>query len=522
MTQHSQNGEGVEVIQSDRDYAAILSPTYAASVLAGDMDDTENVQVFARYRQSLTAREPATADVGRVREAAMQKAREEGAPDEDILCFKMAYQYYDKAAALSRAAPSSGHAMGEMYPEDPRYPSEDQPPIYIPPPTVNDSPQAKPTFEEINAAFMADFPDYAPGKPQSEWMPRAHFQIVVHEDLSTTLKVEASKIDPNVALTTAIKALVAEKGDLANCPAHQSSVRCAGVPTNAQVREAMQDAWDSFCTDAQAIPGDIRREGRKTYFMAGVWADHTAMALRAILSRQRVDACRFTTAVEWVRDAMSQAGAIEVKPDFARAFRHLAKYATDEALSAFVAALSPSSRHAMAEGEREAADVFDRRPRVASPQFGSEPTLREMVRFYYGQHGQADPDGDTEQYFAALATTPPTGNVATEAHGKALFDYEMRLRGVKAVWADEDPDDQAGWIASAQVVLSTPPTPKGGLPGRGEDDDTIEEFAFLYRQYGLEADENLAPDALILKGKVLAALAPAEAIRDGREGGEAA
>ena len=39
-----------------------------------------------------------------------------------------------------------------------------------------------------------------------------------------------------------------------------------------------------------------------------------------------------------------------------------------------------------------------------------------------------------------------------------------------------------------------------------EADDIIAEFAFLYRQYGLEADGNLAPDGLELKRKVLAAL----------------
>lgn len=61
--------------------------------------------------------------------------------------------------------------------------------------------------------------------------------------------------------------------------------QAASVPTDKQVREAMQDAWDNFCDDAQAIPGDIRREGRKTFFVAGTWADHTAMNLRAIMAR---------------------------------------------------------------------------------------------------------------------------------------------------------------------------------------------------------------------------------------------
>ncbi len=56
------------------------------------------------------------------------------------------------------------------------------------------------------------------------------------------------------------------------------------VPTDAQVREAMQTAWDDFCDDAQAYPGDMRREGRKLFFTAGVWADHTAMHLRHALA----------------------------------------------------------------------------------------------------------------------------------------------------------------------------------------------------------------------------------------------
>lgn len=80
MTQHSQNGEGVEVIQSDRVQAALLydrtsrqswdsskEPHTAAGqhMLNGKGDGSPYVQAFAAYRQSLTAREPATADVGR-------------------------------------------------------------------------------------------------------------------------------------------------------------------------------------------------------------------------------------------------------------------------------------------------------------------------------------------------------------------------------------------------------------------------------------------------------------------------
>lgn len=55
------------------------------------------------------------------------------------------------------------------------------------------------------------------------------------------------------------------------------------LPTDAQVSEAMQTAWDDFCADAQAHPDDIYREGGKTFFRAGTWARHTAMELRALL-----------------------------------------------------------------------------------------------------------------------------------------------------------------------------------------------------------------------------------------------
>lgn len=70
MTQHSQNGEGVEVIQSDRTFIAsvlrlIGGYEIQSSVIeSGQHDDGDIVQATARYRQSL-ARDPATADVGR-------------------------------------------------------------------------------------------------------------------------------------------------------------------------------------------------------------------------------------------------------------------------------------------------------------------------------------------------------------------------------------------------------------------------------------------------------------------------
>lgn len=52
--------------------------------------------------------------------------------------------------------------------------------------------------------------------------------------------------------------------------------------------------------------------------------------------------------------------------------------------------------------------VWDHRPQCSDPKFGPEPSIRQMVRFYYGQHGMIDPDADTDAYLAALAASRPT------------------------------------------------------------------------------------------------------------------
>lgn len=65
----------------------------------------------------------------------------------------------------------------------------------------------------------------------------------------------------------------------------------ATLPTDAQVREAMQTAWDDYCDDAKAFPGDLTKLSRgRIMFTAGTWADHTAMHLRAALSPQTLPA----------------------------------------------------------------------------------------------------------------------------------------------------------------------------------------------------------------------------------------
>jgi hypothetical protein len=59
------------------------------------------------------------------------------------------------------------------------------------------------------------------------------------------------------------------------------------LPTDAQVREAMQTAWDDYCDDAKVFPSDLKKLSRgRVMFTAGVWADHTAMHLRAALATQ--------------------------------------------------------------------------------------------------------------------------------------------------------------------------------------------------------------------------------------------
>lgn len=62
---------------------------------------------------------------------------------------------------------------------------------------------------------------------------------------------------------------------------------------------------------------------------------------------------------------------------------------------------------------------------------------------------------------------------------------------------------------SAMLAVFPEPVPATNQAGEVErsDDEVIAEFAFLYHAYGIEADDKLAPDALELKRKVLAALA---------------
>lgn len=59
------------------------------------------------------------------------------------------------------------------------------------------------------------------------------------------------------------------------------------TPTADQIAEAMQDAWNNFCADAQAHPDCFYREGRQLFadFQRGTYASQVARQLRFIVER---------------------------------------------------------------------------------------------------------------------------------------------------------------------------------------------------------------------------------------------
>lgn len=53
------------------------------------------------------------------------------------------------------------------------------------------------------------------------------------------------------------------------------------------VREAMQDAWNSICSDTGCHPGDIRHAGRELYFEPHHWANLVAKLLFCNVVKRR-------------------------------------------------------------------------------------------------------------------------------------------------------------------------------------------------------------------------------------------
>lgn len=61
------------------------------------------------------------------------------------------------------------------------------------------------------------------------------------------------------------------------------------APTEKQIAEAMQDAWNEFCADAQAHPDCFYREGKKLFadFSLGNYALMVSNHLRFIMIRDK-------------------------------------------------------------------------------------------------------------------------------------------------------------------------------------------------------------------------------------------
>lgn len=49
-------------------------------------------------------------------------------------------------------------------------------------------------------------------------------------------------------------------------------------------------------------------------------------------------------------------------------------------------------------------DIFDKEPQLAEPKYGTEPSLRKVLRRYYTSHGIHVDEADTlvEQYIAEI------------------------------------------------------------------------------------------------------------------------
>lgn len=163
-----------------------------------------------------------------------------------------------------------------------------------------------------------------------------------------------------------------------------------------------------------------------------------------------------------------------------------------------------------ASGSGDAGSGWDYRPQCSDPKFGPEPSIRQMVRFYYGKHGQIDPDGDTEAYLSSLAASRPADAGAGEPF--AYFQYNSGWDVWEQV-ADEHKDDHEGIVAAYRHPLATPKPPVDEpWPGYTADQDKrrVETLAklgmMLSVMSGGEAPEVTGFDAGDLYADVLMAL----------------
>lgn len=108
--------------------------------------------------------------------------------------------------------------------------------------------------------------------------------------------------------------------------------------------------------------------------------------------------------------------------------------------------------------------------------------MRERAAQLCDQRGAEEQEGfglvrGTQNYFRArnairaleIAALDSRAGDAGEDGGKALFEHEMRQRGVQGLWADLDEDERKGWRESARAVLSATPAP--AVDAQEGDDD---------------------------------------------------
>lgn len=140
------------------------------------------------------------------------------------------------------------------------------------------------------------------------------------------------------------------------------------------------------------------------------------------------------------------------------------------------AGMKPWTGGDSAPGDWDGGPVLWRNGRIgASP---AVPAWEQWCR-------RTDPDGRD-----IMAYTPepvPATNQAGEV-AKALFDHEMRQRGVVAFWDDVDEDDRAGWQLSVNVVLAAALATQPATSQEGEAVDRVAKA--IYETGGSFADQH--------------------------------
>jgi len=176
----------------------------------------------------------------------------------------------------------------------------------------------------------------------------------------------------------------------------------------------------------------------------------------------------------------------------------------------------------VADGDSDIIAYTAAAPKVASDTGAITPEW--CLRMAELEAGQEIGAGALDHPLRTKCELPPAGRVCIRTPGHdgpcaaVASDTGAGLRAherLQAAW--DSVETLPAIIFSRQEAtailkaLVTPTDATDGATGGGEvlgDDEIIAEFAFLYRNYGAAPDSILAPDAIELKRKVLAALTP--------------